>query len=64
MNDLTVFMTIGNNQAIGLNRNNHIVLIETKQSVITNYVSLGKLTHDRIRILKDTLEGLAIHVED
>lgn len=64
MNDLTVTMTVGNNQAIGLNRDNHIVLIETKQNVITNYVSLGKLTRDRIRILKDTLEGLAIHLKD
>lgn len=64
MNDLTVTMTVGNNQAIGLNRDNHIVLIETKQNVITNYVSLGKLTRDRIRVLKDTLEGLAIHLRD
>lgn len=64
MNDLTVTMTVGNNQAIGLNRDNHIVLIETKQNVITNYVSLGKLTPDRIRVLKDTLEGLATHLRD
>lgn len=64
MNDLTVIMTVGNNQAIGLNRDNHIVLIETKQNVITNYVSLGKLTRDRIRVLKDTLESLAIHLKD
>lgn len=64
MNDLTVTMTVGNNQAIGINRDNHIVLIETKQNVITNYVSLGKLTRDRIRVLKDTLESLAIHLRD
>ena len=64
MNDLSVFIPIGNNQDLGLNRENHIVLIETKQNVITNYVSLGKLTPDRIRFLKDTLESLAIHTED
>lgn len=64
MNDLTVIMTIGNNQALGLNRENHIVLIETKQNVITNYVSLGKLTPDRIGVLKDTLESLTIHLKD
>lgn len=64
MNDLSVFIPIGNNQDLGLNRENHIVLIETKQNVITNYVSLGKLTPDRIRFLKNTLESLAIHTED
>lgn len=64
MNDLTIYITLGNGQALGLNEHDEIVLFETKQRVITNYVPLGKLTKHRIQVLKETLDALAIHATE
>lgn len=64
MNDLKIYITIGGGQALGINNQDQLVLIESKKRVITNYVSLGKVTKDRIRVLVDTLESLKIHAKE
>lgn len=63
MNDLKIYITIGNNQALGMNQGSELVLFETKQHVITNYVSLGKFTKRKKDILKESLEALALHID-
>ena len=64
MNDLTIYIGLGNNQSLGLNGQDEIVLLEAKQRVITNYIPLGKLTRKRIEFLKQILGELAVHAKE
>lgn len=54
---VSVFITVGDEKALGLNDNNELI-------VMTEYmnISLGKLTQSRIAFLKETLDRLSIHV--
>ena len=64
MNDLTIYITIGNKTYLGINESDELVLFTTKQNVINNYMPLGKVTKARIEELKGYLDELSIHAKE
>lgn len=64
MNDLTIYITLGNDTHIGINENDELVLFTTKQNIIRDYVPLGEITNARIEELKGYLDRLSIHAKE
>ena len=62
MNDLTIYITLGNKTYLGINENSQLVLFTTKNNVIQDYVPMGKFTKERAEEIKGYIEQLSIHV--
>lgn len=61
MNDLTIYITLGEQKYLGINENDELVLFTTKEGVIRDYVSLGKFTKARAEEIKGYIDQLSIH---
>lgn len=61
MNDLTIYITLGNQSFLGINEHDELVLFTTKEGVIRDYVSLGKFTKARAEEIKGYIDQLSIH---
>lgn len=63
MNDLTIYITLGNQKYLGINDKDELVLFSTKDGIIIDYVVLGRNTRTRVEELKGYLDSLAIHAK-
>lgn len=63
MNDITIYISLGDHKFLGINSNDHLVLFSTKNNIMVDYVNLGKLTKGRIEELKGYFDQLAIHAK-
>lgn len=61
MNDLTIYITLGEEKYLGINENDELVLFSTKQGVINEYLPLGKFTKARAEEIKGYIDQLSIH---
>lgn len=61
MNDLTIYITLGNKTYLGINKKDELVLFTTKDNVIQDYVPMGKFTKARAEEIKGYIEQLSIH---
>lgn len=59
MNDLTVYIALGDMSYLGVNNQDQLVLFTTKKNVIRDYVPLGKITKEKIEMLKRCIDELA-----
>lgn len=64
MNDLTIYISLGNQTYVGINKSNELTVFTTKLSVIRDYVVLGKLSKAKIKEIKGYLDELSIHAEE
>lgn len=61
--DLTIFITIGNDCVLGLDEQDHLILVRTKQGILDR-IDLGPFTKRRIKDINYALERLSIHIKE
>ena len=63
-NDLTIYISLGNQTYVGVNESDELVIFTTKLGVIRDYVILGKLSKAKIEEIKDYFDRLSIHAKE
>ena len=63
-NDLTIYISLGNQTYVGINESDELVIFTTKLGVIRDYVILGKLSKAKIKEIKSYLDQLSIHAKE
>ena len=63
-NDLTIYISLGNQTYVGINESDELVIFTTKLGVIRDYVILGKLSKAKIEEIKDYFDRLSIHAKE
>ena len=63
-NDLTIYISLGNQTYIGINKSNKLVIFTTKVGVIRDYIILGELSKAKIKKIKSYLDQLSIHAKE
>ena len=63
-NDLTIYISLGNQTYVGINESDELVIFTTKLGVIRDYAILGKLSKAKIEEIKGYLDRLSIHAKE
>lgn len=63
-NDLTIYISLGNQTYVGINESDELVIFTTKVGVIRDYIILGELSKAKIKEIKSYLDQLSIHAKE